>query len=142
MEKNFLPFTVSLLLNCWDKRNYYVAVSPRRNGRIKTTGAFSVFWDEGEKCNGCITPGIVFTGMNVILCGGSALIQDRTVLPFRGIRDSKKFLSIILRFPGYFNGIFYHKCLKISIHFIIKFLISISRSKYQISKQITIIHFS
>ena len=138
MEKNFLPFTVSLLLNCWDKRNYYVAVSPRRNGRIKTTGAFSVFWDEGEKCNGCITPGIVFTGMNVILCGGSALIQDRTVLPFRGIRDSKKFLSIILRFLPYFNGIFYQICLKISVNIFVNILISFSEQKFQILLQIFI----
>ena len=80
--------------------------------------------------------------MNVILCGVSALIQDRTVPAFRGIRDSKKFLSIILRFPGYFNGIFYHKCLKISIHIFMNFLISISRSKYQILIEIFKLLFS
>ena len=74
--------------------------------------------------------------MNVILCGVSALIQDRTVPAFRGIRDSKKFSFIILRFPGYFNGIFYQKCLKISIHIFMNFLIFISRSKYQILDKI------
>ena len=80
--------------------------------------------------------------MNVILCGVSALIQDRTVPAFRGIRDSKKFSFIILRFSGYFNGIFYQKCLKISIHIFMNFLISIFKCKYQILNKIITLHFS
>ena len=69
-------------------------------------------------------------------------VNGKTVLAFRGIRDSKKFSFIILRFPGYFNGIFYHKCLKISTHIFMNFLISISSSKYQISDKVFKLLFS
>ena len=72
----------------------------------------------------------------------SLKVNGKTVLAFRGIRDSKKFSFIILRFPGYFNGIFYHKCLKISIHIFMNFLISISRPEYQISNKIITLQFS